>query len=80
MSLIILSLSARCLYLSIVADELHLLRGVVSTICVGLAETINKVGPGFVEHRMLLFIDAFDAVSPFYFQTWNPYAVLLFKF
>lgn len=28
-----------------------LFRGVVSTMCVGLAETICKVGPGFIEGR-----------------------------
>jgi hypothetical protein len=26
-------------------------RSVVSSLCVGLAETVNKVGPGFLEGR-----------------------------
>ena len=29
-------------------------RGVVSALCVGLAETINKIGPGFIEGRTYL--------------------------
>jgi hypothetical protein len=30
------------------------LRTVVSSLCVGLAETINKVGPGFLENSEYL--------------------------
>lgn len=64
-TLIISAMSSYRLDLAVVAYNFHFLRGVVSTLCVGFGETINKIGPAFVENRMSLFVIVFGLVSNF---------------